>query len=150
MTKALKSVFVDTKLRSLADAPIRFVLSRFFDRVMAYPQLNEPMSGKLRAYDRNVFLPGADDIPNDFVMLLKTNSRFVESFLVGLNYEMCRELAVARISDRPTRHAVPLFLGPHRRQARHRTDPSVESALRLGLQHTAPPLSEQPAAGSCF
>ena len=92
VTKALKSVFIDTKLATLPDAPIRFVLSRFFDRVMAYPQLNEPMSDKLAKYDRNVFLPGADDIPNDFVILLKTNSRFVESFLVGLNYEMCREL----------------------------------------------------------
>ena len=149
-TRQLKSVFVDTKLSLLADASTRFVLSRFFDRVMAYPQLNEPMSGKLAAYDRNVFLPGADDIPNDFVLLLKTNARFVESFLVGLNYEMCRELLWRgfptdqrgtplryfwdRIDDKPDIAPIHLW----------------SPALRLGLQHTAPPLSEQQGSWLVF
>jgi hypothetical protein len=91
-TRQMKSMFMDTKLATVPDSPIRFVLSRFSDRVMAYPQLNERLSDRLAKYERNVFLPGADDIPNDFVILLKTNSRFTESFLAGLNYEMCREL----------------------------------------------------------
>jgi hypothetical protein len=149
-TRALKSVFVDTKLPTIAEAQTRFVLSRFFDRVMAYPQLNEPMSDKLAKYNRNVFLPGADDIPNDFVILLKTNARFVESFLVGLNYEMCRELLWRgfptdqrgtpfryfwdRFDDKPD--IAPLHLWG--------------ASLRLGLQHTAPPLNEQQGSWLVF
>jgi hypothetical protein len=37
-------------------------------------------------------MPGANAIPNDFLVLARTNNRFVESFMVGVNHEMAREL----------------------------------------------------------
>jgi len=66
--------------------------NRLFDRVMAYPKLEEPMSGRLARMDAEAMMPGANAIPNDFLVLARTNNRFVESFMVGLNHEMAREL----------------------------------------------------------
>ncbi|MFC3552158.1 hypothetical protein ACFOLC_14225 [Lysobacter cavernae] len=86
------SLFVGRRYADLVDDRLRYLIPATFDRVMAYPQLPlpayEPLSKKLR----DAFLPGAQDIPNDFVLLLKTNPRFVESYMVGLNHEMGREL----------------------------------------------------------
>lgn len=86
------SLFVGRRYLDLADDRLRYLIPLTFDRVMAYPKIPlpayEPLSKKLR----DAFLPGAEDIPNDFVLLLKTNPRFVESYMVGLNHEMGREL----------------------------------------------------------
>ena len=71
---------------------IRYVVPRLFDRVMAYPKLVEPMSGRLSRMDPEAMMPGANAIPNDFLVLAKTNNRFVEAFMVGTNHEMAREL----------------------------------------------------------
>lgn len=71
---------------------IRFVVPRLFDRVMAYPRLEEPMSKRLARMDAEAMMPGANAIPNDFLVLAQTNNRFVESFMVGVNHEMAREL----------------------------------------------------------
>lgn len=91
-TGEFNNLFVGRRYADLVDDRLRFLIPRTFDRVMAYPQLPlptyEPLSQKLR----DAFLPGAQDIPNDFVLLLKTNPRFVESYMVGLNHEMGREL----------------------------------------------------------
>jgi len=76
----------------LADERLRFLIPRTFDRVMAYPRIAAPMYKPLADKMRDAFLPGADDIPNDFVLLLGTNPRFVESYMAGLNHEMGREL----------------------------------------------------------
>lgn len=70
----------------------RFVIPRTFDRVMAYPHLDLPLYKRLADYDKQAFLPGVDDIPNDLILLLKTNASFIDSFMVGANYEMNREL----------------------------------------------------------
>jgi hypothetical protein len=37
-------------------------------------------------------LPGMDDLPDNAVVLLRTNPAFVEAFLVGLNHALAREL----------------------------------------------------------
>lgn len=70
----------------------RFIIPRTFDRVMAYPRLDIPLYQRLANYDRRAFLPGVDDIPDDLILLLKTNARFIDSFMVGANVEMNREL----------------------------------------------------------
>ncbi len=70
----------------------KYVLSQLFDRVMAYPKIDEALSLKLALLDRSAFLPGAEGVPNDSILLLQTNPRFVESFLVGANHEMGREM----------------------------------------------------------
>jgi hypothetical protein len=62
------------------------------DRVMAAPELDVPAYEYLAALDPERFLPGVGSIPDDAITLLKTNPRFVEALLVGLNDEMNREL----------------------------------------------------------
>lgn len=63
-----------------------------FDRVMAYPVINDPAYRMLANLDRSRLLPGVDQIPPDSVTLLETNPRFVNGFMVGLNHELNREL----------------------------------------------------------
>jgi len=60
--------------------------------VMAYPHLLFPLSKKLEMLAPEVFLPGVGALPNDFIMAVQTNSRFVEALMVGANHEMGREL----------------------------------------------------------
>ena len=63
-----------------------------FDRIMAYPELNDPGYEMLARYDRDRLLPGVDSIPPDSVTLLETNPRFIAAYLAGLNHELNREL----------------------------------------------------------
>jgi hypothetical protein len=63
-----------------------------FDRVMAAPEIAAPMYRYLARYDRERFLPGIGQLAPDSITLLETNPRFIEAFMVGLNYEMNREL----------------------------------------------------------
>ena len=46
----------------------------------------------LRDISQEFLLPGAENVPADTVSLFETNTQFVESFMVGLNHEMTREL----------------------------------------------------------
>ncbi|WP_428421210.1 hypothetical protein [Methylibium sp.] len=70
----------------------KYVVTALLDRVMAYPRLDEALYKRLVDMDRDAFMPGVEDIPNDTILLVATNPRFVESFLVGSNHEMNREL----------------------------------------------------------
>jgi hypothetical protein len=60
--------------------------------VMAAPAFPQPMYQPLANLDRAWLLPGLEAMPTDTVALLRTNWRFVESFLTGLNHEMARKL----------------------------------------------------------
>lgn len=92
-TRQLSHPFVAHGLATEAQfKDVRFVVPRLFDRVMAYPRLEEPMSLPLARLDPEAMMPGAHAIPNDFLVLTRTNNRFVESFMVGVNHEMGREL----------------------------------------------------------
>jgi hypothetical protein len=55
------------------------------------PDFPQPMYESLRDLSQDFLLPGLDKVPANTVALLETNSKFVESFLVGLNVEMNRE-----------------------------------------------------------
>jgi hypothetical protein len=83
---------VATRLDLASAETLRFVLPLFFDRVMAYPRLAFPLSRKLETLAPDVFLPGVGLLPNDFIMAVKTNPRFVEALMLGANHEMGREL----------------------------------------------------------
>lgn len=72
--------------------PTRVNPSSTFDRIMAAPDIAVPVYRYLAEMDPTRFMPGVGDVPSDSMMLLETNPRFVESLLVGLNYEMGREL----------------------------------------------------------
>ncbi len=62
------------------------------DTIMAAPRFRQPMYEPLRDQSQELLLPGLDAVLPNSVLGLKTNRRFVEAYLVGLNVEMGREL----------------------------------------------------------
>ena len=60
--------------------------------VMAYPSFPVPTAMALLDTDPEWFLPGLGAFPTNRVVLLTVNAQFVESYLVGINHEMMREL----------------------------------------------------------
>jgi hypothetical protein len=70
----------------------RLTVRPTFDRIMVAPEMPAPMYSFLAGYDQERFVPGLGVIPPNSITLLETNPRFIEAFMVGLNYEMNREL----------------------------------------------------------
>jgi len=62
------------------------------ETVMAAPAFAQPMYEPLRDLSQDLLLPGLDSVAPDTVVGLKTNQRFVEAYMVGVNHEMGREL----------------------------------------------------------
>jgi hypothetical protein len=62
------------------------------DPIMDAPEFPQPMYEALRDLSQDFLFPGLELVPQDTVQLLQTNARFIESFMVGLNAEMSREL----------------------------------------------------------
>jgi len=60
--------------------------------ILDSPDFPQPMYEALRDLSQDTLFPGLENVPRDSVTLLQTNPKFVESFLVGLNAEMSREL----------------------------------------------------------
>lgn len=60
--------------------------------VMWYPAFHRPMYRFLRALSQDYILPGLEQVPPNAIGLLKTNRRFIEAFMVGLNHEFASEL----------------------------------------------------------
>lgn len=62
------------------------------DTIMAYPEFDQPMYRDLKNVSEQYILPGAEEVPADSVGALRTNRRFIEAFMIGLNHEMGSEL----------------------------------------------------------
>jgi hypothetical protein len=60
--------------------------------IMAAPKFPQPMYESLRDLSQQLLLPGLETVEPNSVLGLETNARFVEAYLVGLNFEMGREL----------------------------------------------------------
>ncbi len=60
--------------------------------VMAYPKFDLPMYADLLKMSTDTFVPNLGLLPPNSISLLENNRRFIESYLVGLNYEMAREM----------------------------------------------------------
>ncbi len=60
--------------------------------VTVVPSFPRPMYEPLRDRFQDLLLPGLDRIPHNSIALLRTNARFIESYMVGLNHELSREL----------------------------------------------------------
>ena len=60
--------------------------------ILAAPEFPQPMYRSLHQQFPDMILPGLGQIPKDTITLLETNPHFVESFMVGLNHEINREL----------------------------------------------------------
>ncbi len=63
-----------------------------FDDIMEYPKIDFPMYEPLRDISSELFLPNIHLIEPNTISLLETNQKFIESYMVGLNHEMAREL----------------------------------------------------------
>ncbi|MGZ8489541.1 MAG: protein kinase domain-containing protein [Candidatus Binatia bacterium] len=75
--------------------PERFRLKfipELFDEVMNYPEFDIPMYKPLADLSSEYFLPNINLIEQNSIILLETNQKFIESYMVGLNHEMSREL----------------------------------------------------------
>lgn len=59
---------------------------------MDTPEFPQPMFEALSAISQDFLFPGLEYVPNNTATLLETNTKFVESFMVGLNTEMSSEL----------------------------------------------------------
>jgi hypothetical protein len=94
------------------------------ETAMAAPSFPQAMYQPLRDF-HDMLLPGLENAPPNTVALLKTNPRFIEAYMVGLNHEMSRELLWreyptdqrgtyfrqfwdARASERPGRDIPPI------------------------------------------
>ncbi|MFD7641961.1 hypothetical protein ACFV4P_15035 [Kitasatospora sp. NPDC059795] len=79
----LGSVDVPDRLRPFAEN---------FIEAMAYPVIDLPMYQSLIDQSTDVFVPNLGLLPANSITLLANNRRFIESFMVGLNHEMAREM----------------------------------------------------------
>jgi hypothetical protein len=68
------------------------MIPKLFDRVMAWPHIRNAFYKDLADYDKNAFMPGVDDLPEDLIMLVQVNQYFIDAVMAGANYEMNREL----------------------------------------------------------
>jgi hypothetical protein len=62
------------------------------DTIAAAPRFPQPMYEALRDLSQDLLLPGLSSIDPDTVIGLKTNRRFIEAYMLGLNVEMGGEL----------------------------------------------------------
>jgi hypothetical protein len=62
------------------------------ETIMAYPQFDDAVYEFLRKLSDDYVVPNLALMENNTVTLLEVNWRFIESFMVGLNHEMAREL----------------------------------------------------------
>lgn len=62
------------------------------DTIMWAPTFPQPMYEPLRDVSQDFILPGVQNVPQNTVALVKTNRRFMESYIVGLNHEFASEL----------------------------------------------------------
>jgi hypothetical protein len=67
-------------------------LTERFQEAMAYPRIDLPMYEPLIAMSEELFLPNINLIEPNSITLLETNQKFIEAYMVGLNYEFAREL----------------------------------------------------------
>lgn len=71
---------------------IRQNFIEFFAPVMVYPEIDVPMYKPLADMSSELFLPNIKFIAENSITLLENNQKFIESYMVGINHEMSREL----------------------------------------------------------
>jgi len=59
---------------------------------MAHPDFEDAMYAHLRDISKELLIPNLELVPPNTIGILETNPKFIESYMVGLNHEMAREL----------------------------------------------------------
>ena len=106
-------VSVPDRLETIVRIPprIRLQLPERFVEAMVYPEIDVPMYEPLKNISAELFLPNINLIPPNSITLLETNQRFIESYMVGVNHELSRELLWREYPDRPARQLLQAVLG---------------------------------------
>jgi hypothetical protein len=60
--------------------------------IMKYPIIKDPLYNELKKLSLNYIIPNIEKIGENTISILKPNKKFIESFMVGANHEMSREL----------------------------------------------------------
>lgn len=96
LTRALNPVrTIPNRTRSFIAIPASFKPLRplaTIETIMAHPVFSDPMYAPLRDISSELLMPNLNLIPMNTISLLETNRRFIESYMVGVNHEMSREL----------------------------------------------------------
>ena len=88
----LPSIRIIKRLNDRVIVPGRFGGGATTMPVMACPDFPAPLAFVLQQKNPDLLLPGLGNFPDDRVTVLFSNAAFIESFLVGANHEMNREL----------------------------------------------------------
>lgn len=64
----------------------------FDKKLLAHPEFDIPVVDYLSQISTDFLLPGINKLEDDSVFVFETNSDFIESYMLGLNHEMAREL----------------------------------------------------------
>ncbi len=85
----------NTRLRQAMKVNTRAAIAPVDSRtrsLITYPEFKEATYEALAEISSELMLPNVQLIPMDTFSLLEVNRRFIESYLIGLNHEMAREL----------------------------------------------------------
>lgn len=87
-------ISIPNRIVTLVSTPgvLYAVLEEWIRPAMAYPEFPQPMYEPLRDISVELLIPNINLIPQNTISLLETNQKFIESYMVGLNHEMGREL----------------------------------------------------------
>ena len=97
-TTLLRALDPDKTLPARVAARVRVPQERGWDPedplegIMAAPEFPTPMVTALRELSQEYVMPGLANLPQNSVTVLEANNRFINSFMIGLNHEMSREL----------------------------------------------------------
>jgi hypothetical protein len=82
----------EAKSRFLKVRTIAWQAADELEPVLVAPRIERPVWDLLRDISLDWILPGVGDVPRNSVSLVKTNQKFIEAFMTGLNHEVTREL----------------------------------------------------------
>lgn len=92
-TKLNPEVAITERVKKLINMQIPSGIAAFKVKpIMAYPIIDEPMYDDLIQKSYEYLMPNLNQVPNNVVTLLSTNTKFIEAYMAGLNHEFSREL----------------------------------------------------------
>lgn len=93
LNDTISSIYTELEPRNkIIDRTKRILERNDSGIIMAHPTFPQPMYKFLQDISQDLLLPGIEKIPPNTIGLLKTNRRFIEAYMCGLNHEFASEL----------------------------------------------------------
>jgi len=105
------------------------------DPIMVAPEFPTPMYLGLKELSQEWLMPGLKELPANTLTIAETNAPFVESYMVGLNHEMGRELLWRDYPTDQRGSYFRQFWDPRGRVPVPSTDAAREAAKDIGPIH---------------